>query len=118
MTKELNIENIHNEYKNWKWLIDFKNDLKKLRAYDDFFNLYDESQKHVEDLERFKEITNRKSFIASGSAKGNFIRSIQDKEVAKEILIAFSNGIDSKVEGVIQAIMYKKGLKSEILEEK
>lgn len=118
LSKELNIENIHNEYNNWKWLTEYKNYHLELVAYVDFFNLYNESEKYLENLEQFKEILNRKNFILSNSAKGNFVRSIQDKEVAKEVLIAFSNGIDSRVEGEIQAIMYKKGLKSEILEEK
>ncbi|ELI6440757.1 hypothetical protein RRM45_002497, partial [Aeromonas salmonicida subsp. salmonicida] len=56
--------------------------------------------------------------VLSTSAKGRFVRTLQDKEVAIECLIAFSNGIDKKTEGLIQALLYKKGLKTEVLSEK
>lgn len=129
MDNTVDIQSIIREYNNWKWLLNFSEATKKLKSFDAFFVHYHEISAVTTDFSRvdktnednintFKEIFIKNDFVLSTSAKGRFVRTLQDKEVAIECLIAFSNGIDKKTEGLIQALLYKKGLKTEVLSEK
>jgi len=125
----IDIQSILREYNNWKWLLEFTEVINKLKSFSAFFVHYNEvdvitagfsrlDEIDKNNLDIFKEILNKNDFILSTSAKGRFVRTLQDKEVAIECLVAFSNGIDKKTEGLIQALFYKKGLKTEVLSEK
>ncbi len=117
-------EIVSQEYKVWNWLLSHEKELGYLKAYSAFFRFYDEigveneeqefsSSLDPEYIELAWDVTNRKEFVSYASQKGAFIRSLHDEEVALYTLIAFSEGIDKKTEGAIQALFYKKGLKAE-----
>ncbi|WP_116870533.1 DUF6161 domain-containing protein [Vibrio splendidus] len=124
MDNKEKFEIVSQEYKVWNWLLSHEKELGYLKAYSAFFRFYDEigveneeqefsSSLDPEYIELAWDVTNRKEFVSYTSQKGAFIRSLHDKEVALYTLIAFSEGIDKKTEGAIQALFYKKGLKAE-----
>ncbi|CAH8187462.1 conserved hypothetical protein [Vibrio aestuarianus] len=124
MDNKEKFEIVSQEYKVWNWLLSHEKELGYLKAYSAFFRFYDEigggneeqefsSSLDPEYIELAWDVTNRKEFVSYASQKGAFIRSLHDEEVALYTLIAFSEGIDKKTEGAIQALFYKKGLKAE-----
>ncbi len=122
-------EDIKQEFTNWSWLLDYSDALEQLKAYSAFFHFFSEigikddelafnSSFSPEYIELAWEVTQRDGFLLSSSKKGRFIRSLHDKGVAVSTLLAFVNGIEKSTEGVLQALLFKKGLKQDVRAEK
>lgn len=122
------IELVEKELRNWEWLSDHTSRIEHLDAYSAFLRLATETKDQTAnftDLDKldeeasrtFSEIFEKPDYIYSTSAKGRFVRSIQDKLVAVECLIAFASGIDHVTEGRINALLFKKGFRKEYLSE-
>jgi len=127
--EEVSLPEVMNEYNKWEWLKSFPRELSKLKVYDEFFQCYDEINVGDLDASSITEAQNtnllilhdmisKDKFVSSTSAKGKFINSHADKEIAINCLIAFVQESDKQVEGMISALLYKKGLKRDILAEK
>ncbi|NQY65399.1 MAG: hypothetical protein HRT38_17110 [Alteromonadaceae bacterium] len=127
--EEVSLSVVMNEYNKWEWLQSFPSELSKLKIYNEFLQCYDEinmddfnvasiTETQKTNLTILQDIMRKDKFILSTSAKGKFVNSHADKEVAINCLIAFFQESDKQIEGMISALLYKKGLKREILAEK
>lgn len=127
--EQVSLPEIMDEYSKWEWLQSFPHELLTLSSYGDFFQCYDEINLDDTDAASLTETQNRSllklhnimsddKFVLSASAKGRFVNSLADKEVAISCLTTFVQGSDKQVEGMLSALLYKKGLKREVLAEK
>lgn len=68
--------------------------------------------------EKIEELSQERKIFLSQSVTGRFINSIEDKAVAVSCLRTLLNQQDSDIEGIVTAILYKKGLRKKLLPEK
>lgn len=118
--------NIEIEGKAWAWL---KKVEPKFDGFQKLFRLYDlyQTESHktsvneekIESLtEDFLNLVETKAFILSTSTSGRFINGIEDEVVAISALGTLTGEIDKKLEGVLNALLFKKGLRKKLLPEK
>jgi len=114
------------EGKAWTWL---KKIEPKFDGYQKLFRLHDlyqtESRKTSVNEDKIKSFTEdfldlveTKAFILSTSTSGRFINGIEDKVVAVNALETLLGQTDKKLEGVLSALLFKKGLRKKLLPEK
>ncbi|EKJ5338299.1 DUF6161 domain-containing protein [Vibrio vulnificus] len=117
---------IQQEIDSWSWL---ENVVHDLEGYEQLKQIGLKFKKELQKAtpsesklasfeEQIKELSKDRKIFLSQSVTGRFINSIEDKAVALSCLRTLLNQQEAVIEGVVTAILYKKGLRKKLLPEK
>lgn len=120
------MEVIQKEVDNWSWLENVDHDLEGYEQLNQIgvkfrkeFQKEVQSELKLENLEKqVEDLIKERKIFSSRSVTGRFINSIEDKAVALSCLRTLLNQQEANIEGVVTAILYKKGLRKNLLPEK
>ncbi|MGY5774592.1 DUF6161 domain-containing protein [Vibrio antiquarius] len=120
------MDKLQQEIESWSWLEGIDHGLDGYEQLNQIgLNLNKELQKASPSdtklqtfEEKIEELSQERKIFLSQSVTGRFINSIEDKAVAVSCLRTLLNQQDSDIEGIVTAILYKKGLRKKLLPEK
>lgn len=117
---------IKKEFEGWNWLQELDHDLDGYIELKGLATSFEKEMKHIppsnEKLEKIKNkiqnLIDDKRIYSTQCVTGRFINGIEDKEVALNCLKTLLHESDKALDGTVTAILFKKGLRKDLLHEK